>query len=89
MYSLFGWLVADAGLFWETSTAGWLPVAGSYWEKSTAVWWLITRENRQDSKTAGWMDTLVVTAPITDSMNNNGSMYNSHEDDLFGTNAYK
>jgi hypothetical protein len=44
--SLFGWLVAGAGLFWEKSTAGWLLVAGLFWEKSNADWWLISRANR-------------------------------------------
>jgi hypothetical protein len=43
----FGWwLMADADLFWEKSTAGWLLVAGLFWEKSTAGWWLISRTNR-------------------------------------------
>jgi hypothetical protein len=40
------WLMIDADLFWEKSTAGWLLVAGFLWEKSTAGWWLIRQANR-------------------------------------------
>jgi hypothetical protein len=42
---LFVWLVADAGLFWEKSTADWLLVADLLWEKSAAGWWLISQAN--------------------------------------------
>jgi hypothetical protein len=45
-FSLFGWLMAGAGLFWDKSTAGWLLVAGLFWEKSTVGWWLISQANR-------------------------------------------
>jgi hypothetical protein len=42
----FGWwLMANADLFWEKSTAGWLLVTGLFWEKSTAGWWLISQAN--------------------------------------------
>jgi hypothetical protein len=40
------WLMADAGLFWEKSTVGWLLMADFFWEKSTAGWWLISQTNR-------------------------------------------
>jgi hypothetical protein len=45
-YSLFVWLVAGAGLFWEKSTACWLLVVGLFREKSTASRWLISQANR-------------------------------------------
>jgi hypothetical protein len=46
LHHYFVWLVADAGLFWEISIAGWLLVVGLFWEKSTAGWWLIRQANR-------------------------------------------
>jgi hypothetical protein len=53
-HGLFVWLVADADLFWEKSTVGWLLVAGLFWEKSTAGWWLISQTNRALSCVFGW-----------------------------------
>jgi hypothetical protein len=38
--------MAGAGLLWEKSTVGWLPVAGLFWEESTVGWWLISQTNR-------------------------------------------
>jgi hypothetical protein len=40
--------MSGAGLFWEKSTTGWLPVTGLLWEESTADWRLISK-GRADS----------------------------------------
>jgi hypothetical protein len=37
--------MADADLFWEKSTAGWLLVTDLFWEESTVGRWLISQAN--------------------------------------------